>query len=299
MNNVFIICYKNKFTSNQIHKMVQDLRVEYAIKVGTISINQTLLAASNYSSLGPVVFWVDGAVIAGNDKKRDEFEDEITRLFITSSMTLDIDATNVTISRLLMPSKFNVKSYCNRTIANIGMKSTVVDLKSENFISKQAKLKFVPSYLNISQLLTCSYVRLNNTNYTIDIDKTSIPPAVKVQIELADKPVVISGNEALNMLQAEEGVSVCLSYLEDKLRALGDVQKNGLVQGQGYPSAEVILAEYTLTLICMTLSMLSLVVTLMTYVKFPVLMSRAGHSNMCLSGSLLLAQVSLIISSHL
>ncbi|XP_059144060.1 uncharacterized protein LOC131931322 [Physella acuta] len=285
--------------TKHIQKMLQDLRVEYSIKVGTISINQTLLTASNFSSQGPAVFWVDGAVIAGNDKKRDEFEEEMTRQFVTSSMTLDIDATNVTFSRRVMPSQFDVKFYCNTTVADIGINCTAVDLKSENFTSKQDKMKFVTSYLNVSMLLTCSYVRLNNTNYTIHIDNTSIPPAVKVEIELKDKRIVISENMGLNMLQVEEGVSVCHSYMEEKLRELESVQNNELVQGQGYPATDVVFAEYILTLICMTLSMLSLVLTLMTYVKFPVLRSRAGHSNMCLSGSLLLAQVSLLISSHL
>ncbi|CAL1541994.1 unnamed protein product, partial [Lymnaea stagnalis] len=55
---------------------------------------------------------------------------------------------------------------------------------------------------------------------------------------------------------------------------------------------------YILTHVCLAVSMLCLLFTLMTYFSFPVLRSVAGMNNIFLCTSLLLAQGSLIASSH-
>ncbi|XP_055874869.1 latrophilin receptor-like protein A isoform X2 [Biomphalaria glabrata] len=58
------------------------------------------------------------------------------------------------------------------------------------------------------------------------------------------------------------------------------------------------LVENFLTWICFIISMVCLLLTLLTYCMFPVLRTKAGVNNMFLSFSLLLAQVSLIISAY-
>ncbi|CAL1527398.1 unnamed protein product, partial [Lymnaea stagnalis] len=58
------------------------------------------------------------------------------------------------------------------------------------------------------------------------------------------------------------------------------------------------LAEYIISLSCMSASMICLLATLVTYLRLRVLRTEAGINNMFLSFSLLLAQGSLLASAH-
>ncbi|XP_059152071.1 adhesion G protein-coupled receptor E3-like [Physella acuta] len=57
-------------------------------------------------------------------------------------------------------------------------------------------------------------------------------------------------------------------------------------------------AEYAVTMSCLGCSMVCLLLTVTAYTVFPVLRTRAGKNNVVLSLSLMLAQASLIVSSH-
>ncbi|XP_059173746.1 putative adhesion G protein-coupled receptor E4P [Physella acuta] len=225
---------------------------------------------------------------------RDEFETAITQTLINTHISLDIGTHgNVSFRTVAMVT-------AHEYILLDTMESpsrNVLSMVSENYHSQKGLIAYSNSFLNISNLLWCSYVSFNKTSYTIEVDETRAPPKINIELDLVGTRITFSEFSELNMLALDgDGVlNVCRQLLDTKLGQM-DLKASRVVD---LIDPDIVKAEYILTVVLLAVSMGCLLLTVMTYMCFTKLRSRAGKSNMCLSGSLLLAQGSLLASSHL
>ncbi|KAK0048637.1 adhesion G protein-coupled receptor L2 [Biomphalaria pfeifferi] len=124
-----------------------------------------------------------------------------------------------------------------------------------------------------------------------------LPPNVTITIDFNDTKLQITDNEDLVMLNVnnDETLDVCIALLDKKLKELKERDPD--IKRQ-HCKETLCLVENFLTWICFIISIVCLLLTLLTYCMFPVLRTKAGVNNMFLSFSLLLAQVSLMISAY-
>ncbi|KAK0048640.1 adhesion G-protein coupled receptor D1 [Biomphalaria pfeifferi] len=179
--------------------------------------------------------------------------------------------------------------------------STFVDsenLCTENFTSVDIVTCFESNIKNIvyiNELTSCSYVRLNTTQYQVVVDHKVVPPNVAITIDFKVTKIKITENRDLIMVDVDknENLDVCVALLDRKLKQEQDTGRRA-----DHCKDTLCMVENILTLLCFLISMVCLLLTLLTYCMFPVLRTKAGVNNMFLSLSLLLAQVSLMISAY-
>uniref|UniRef100_A0A2C9KVE1 G-protein coupled receptors family 2 profile 2 domain-containing protein n=1 Tax=Biomphalaria glabrata TaxID=6526 RepID=A0A2C9KVE1_BIOGL len=170
--------------------------------------------------------------------------------------------------------------------------SSYLPLTSTN----ETKSRLFDEYINISLLLQCRYVHFDSISYKLNVDYRMLPPHVFIEIDLSEVILYITDQRDLKMVDVDEdgGLNVCVELL-DKL--IGQQQQSFLsLMAKWLKGTNLV--EYILSLVCFVASIICLILTLLTYVICPVLRTEAGINNMFLSGSLLLAQVSLLFSSH-
>ncbi|KAI8794734.1 adhesion G protein-coupled receptor L2 [Biomphalaria glabrata] len=149
----------------------------------------------------------------------------------------------------------------------------------------------------VSQVMICKHVSLDQSFFHLSIDDQMLPPNVTITINVNDTKLQITDNEDLVMLKVnnDRTLHVCISLLDKKLKELKE--RDPEIKRQ-HCKETLCLVENFLTWICFIISIVCLLLTLLTYCMFPVLRTKAGVNNMFLSFSLLLAQVSLMISAY-
>ncbi|KAH9508458.1 hypothetical protein Btru_055271 [Bulinus truncatus] len=171
---------------------------------------------------------------------------------------------------------FTQKSDCNKT----------------KELEKGDDFEFWEKFTNISEVLLCLYVSFDQSAYEVTVNETVLPPDITIAISLGSLKISITDKEDFKWLEIDENstLNVCRELLDRKIKEFLDRVQD---------TFDLSLPEYVVTIVCFAASMACLILTLLTYFLFPVLRNDAGINNMFLSGSLLLAQVSVLVSSHI
>ena len=247
-----------------------------------------------------VTFWLQILVIANKTLPRDDFEMQLT-------MLVDILAQN---TPKIVSGKSNISLIPRMTLgdANVSSLCSLPEVKCESFGTSiispmdstfSAKKKF----LSAKQNLNCLYVQFNNSNFEIDYsERTSLIPSTKLSLTLGSTSLVFTENSEFTSISMDEKgfLHVCREVLDSKLKKFEEERMKEFItklKAQSRLSA-VEKAQYYLTLVCLSASMICLVLTLLTYFSFRVLRNQAGLNNIFLCGSLLMAQAFLLASSH-
>ncbi|GFO04953.1 adhesion g protein-coupled receptor l3 [Plakobranchus ocellatus] len=148
----------------------------------------------------------------------------------------------------------------------------------------------------LTPLLICPFVTFNSTDYSLVRHSSVMSTIANVTLQVYGQSVELSDAEDdMNMVMEDIGngqLKVCHSLLEGKIDA------NAATKTVAHVSARTTFLGI-LSLPCLSLSMLCLVLTLLTYSLFPSLRSVAGINNMFLSASLLMAQAFLLATAYL
>ncbi|KAK7004849.1 adhesion G protein-coupled receptor E4P, partial [Biomphalaria glabrata] len=283
-------------TSTFIHKSssVIDailLKVEYLLN-GLSEDFQVQVEAFQSNSSGKAnldIYLLDCKIVAYRNVSRNEFEHQILEHFLEAPLmmvnntlkteTLILETLHVT--RSPFAASYQLSSKINSTL-----------YRSRNVMFSGS----LGQYINITLLLHCRYVHFESRLFKMNVDYRVLPPNVKIEIDLFVTTIYITDQRDLKMVDVDEdgGLNVCVELL-DKL--IGQQQQSFLsLMAKWLKGTDLV--EYIVSLVCFVASIICLILTLLTYVIFPVLRTEAGINNMFLSGSLLLAQVSLLASSH-
>ncbi|CAG5125787.1 unnamed protein product [Candidula unifasciata] len=149
-----------------------------------------------------------------------------------------------------------------------------------------------------SLVLTCVHVSFNKSYFNISVNCSVFPPTWQIKLKLGEIELTFSDLSDTNRLAVEDyngnsggNIFVCQDLLEETILKLKDNSYNS-------HKSEIELWLYYLTHICIGLSLLTLLMTLVVYLLCVSLRNEAGINNMFLSGTLFLAQASLLASSH-
>ncbi|KAK7004855.1 adhesion G protein-coupled receptor E4P, partial [Biomphalaria glabrata] len=231
------------------------------------------------------VYLLDCKMLANENISRNEFEYEIFENFLKNHSLLESESLR-TGPILLETLQATQSTYNVSSTIKSGMYWS-----QEQYFSRS-----LSQFINLSLVLQCRYVHFKSRSYQMNVDYSVLPPDVKIEIDLFVTTIYITDQRDLKMVDVDEdgGLNVCVELL-DKL--IGQQQHSFLsLMAKWLKGTDLV--EYTVSVVCFVASIICLILTLLTYVIFPVLRTEAGINNMFLCGSLLLAQISLLASSH-
>ncbi|XP_059169967.1 uncharacterized protein LOC131951638 [Physella acuta] len=238
-----------------------------------------------YRLQSPIVILADIVIVASKKKPRDEIEECLVKTLLKTPLTVarDKDVTCVPYVWLGDFENISLFEWCSGKFDDC-FKYTWREKNSDSDMS-------VPKepLVKVTNTLVCTFVSFNKTQYKVDEIKTYVPPTVTITVNLGNTKLIFSKVSEINMLEiVGDGVlNVCREALDEKLASLAKTPN------------ELNYYANILTLTCMSASMLCLLVSLVTYIRFSELRNSAGKNNMFLCTSLLLAQASLLASSYL
>nr|KAI8755911.1 adhesion G protein-coupled receptor E2-like [Biomphalaria glabrata] len=238
--------------------------------------------------INPFLLSLDIYVITQKNITRDVAESILTQRLFQNNLTLLVGGNLLTLEYVNSPLyKWNrqnvstVNGYCE-TLMNISFP----DSKSIDnmWASKE-------DFLWLDELLMCPFVHFNNTRVHVEtLVSADTSTKYMVRIDLDDAVFVFTEKDELKKLSLEEdgAVNICVNLLDSKLVELQEKLQ----------AAEASESLYVITVICLGVSMVCLLITVVTYISFRTLRSVAGIHTMILSGTLLLAQALLLMISH-
>ncbi|KAK7004839.1 adhesion G protein-coupled receptor E4P, partial [Biomphalaria glabrata] len=241
----------------------------------------------------PQIFSIDAKFVSDKTLSRRTFEKMILDIFLKSQFVVKTgDITSQVMTFDTYPAYHTSLMAKNTLVKN---KYSVFSCQpSEEEMVSELDL-YVNRYINVTLLLLCRHVHFSSGSYQMNVDYSVLPPEVQIEIDLFETTIYITDQRDLKMVDVDEdgGLNVCVELL-DKL--IG--QQQSFLSLMSKTSKGTDLVEYTVSVVCFVASIICLILTLLTYVIFPVLRTEAGINNMFLSGSLLLAQVSSLASLH-
>ncbi|KAI8782994.1 adhesion G protein-coupled receptor E2, partial [Biomphalaria glabrata] len=147
----------------------------------------------------------------------------------------------------------------------------------------------VAHYIPLSWTLKCSYIIFQQSNFTIEWNRTHDLSNVSVTVNFGGTKVIISNMSDLSHMEVTGNeLHVCTEVLEKYIQ-----ESQRLNEKQ-----TIFIAMSVVTYVCLCASELCLLLTLVTYLGFPELRTVPGINNMFLCVSLLLAQLVLILASN-
>ncbi|XP_055874790.1 putative adhesion G protein-coupled receptor E4P [Biomphalaria glabrata] len=233
-------------------------------------------------------------LFAHNNVSRNDLDIQLLNRFLSGNISVQNFADfNLIVKPFQMLHSFEVERSVAQNLIN---QSSFVYLHAEKY-TYSIMNEFKLDYISINHVLICRHVRFEPRKYTILVNNSLIPPAITITIDLNSSKILITDNADLNMVDiGQDGeLNVCEDLLNSKLKMF----KEDVLEGTNRELAGTSLAEYIVSIACSSASILCLVLTLMTYVLLSELRTEAGLNNMFLSSSLLLAQVCLLITSHI
>ncbi|KAK7005143.1 adhesion G protein-coupled receptor E4P, partial [Biomphalaria glabrata] len=272
-----------------IQEMIEEFSISYRINVRVLVDTISILFLKF-----PAIFWIECILFAHGNVSRNDLEVQLLNRFLSGNISVQNYAyVNLIVQPIQMLHRFDVERSLAQNLIN---QSRFVYLHAYNFSTffiDERKLDFI----SINHVLICRYVRFEPTKYHILVNDKVIPPGYTITIDLNGTKILITDNADLNMVDiGQDGeLNVCEDLLNSKLKMF----KEDVLEGTNRKLAGTSLAEYIVSIACSSASILCLVLTLVTYVLFSELRTEAGLNNMFLSSSLLLAQVSLMITSHI
>ncbi|CAG5125786.1 unnamed protein product [Candidula unifasciata] len=233
-------------------------------------------------------FGADGFILGHNLYSRDEVEASMLRDFILNNVTVDIDAnTTVTLMPTLYPHRKQKLINCSTFDSE---KSSCISRTFKSDYFHQVSEKDKQGSLIMEPNLNCAFVQFNTTEYLYIKNITTKHESCSITLNFKNARMTLTDRADLNIVSINDDgkMRICLELLN----------KKELFRSEVISSSFLKLTLYALTLVCMISSIICLTISLMTYFLFPVLRSVAGRNNMFLCGSLLLAQISLLSTSH-
>ncbi|KAK7004858.1 adhesion G protein-coupled receptor E4P, partial [Biomphalaria glabrata] len=237
------------------------------------------------------IYFIDFKIVAIESLTRNEFEKQVLGIFSTNEFVLE-DTKNKT--QVMKFEMFQVTGM----LATDQLSQSNYSVYSHQIYDSKRRVRFVDimKYINVTLVLLCRYVHLDSKSYQVKVNYQVLPPDISIKIDLNRSTLYVVDQRDLTMVEVDEdgGLNVCVELL-DKL--IGQQQQSFLsLMAKWLKGTNLV--EYIVSLVCFVASIICLLTSLFTYWIFPVLKTEAAINNMFLSGSLLLAQVSLLVSSQ-
>ncbi|KAH9514382.1 hypothetical protein Btru_025063 [Bulinus truncatus] len=300
INTVNLTDLNNGITSRMFKKfMILANSLGTVLTLRSMSVWTADHSSADQSPVQLIMCWVEMTIIANASLSRDEFETIMIDRFITTD--LEVDTGHNQMDHFRTASFFSLlfsEEYC-AIISNTSKHAKCI----QNTFNTGNKKPFPCNYrrngnVNISMTLLCSYLTFNSTDYHITVNFTAMPPKVTVTINLNVTKVDFWEVADLNMmeLRSDGSLNICRELLDKRLRDMEEdhSRRSVLTHDEGL----IGFSQYVLTIVCLGISQFCLLITVYTFCRFKVLRNTAGKFNMCLSLSLLLAQVFLLAGSH-
>ncbi|CAG5131942.1 unnamed protein product [Candidula unifasciata] len=245
----------------------------------------------------PFGYYVTGDVVASAKITRDEFEQRLMRTLLRDTLEVEFnDGVKGRYQPIIMWGDDSLNVYCEhaRKMSHDCLRANPKRNTDALFLvdTYEDVLEGSDKFLNVSELLTCSYIILQHSMFIVDKLEEGVLPSVFVKVNFSGVNVTFSSAAALNKMSLGTNgtLRVCLELFD------GYKHKPQLVSGS---TSERFLVQYILSVVCLALSMVCLLLALVTYAMFPALRSVAGRNNVCLCTTLMLAQAMILASSHM
>ncbi|XP_035829707.1 uncharacterized protein LOC101852596 [Aplysia californica] len=270
-----------------LHFKMHILHFTIGVTENRISLPHTGEAPTKSTLTSPrILFWIDLEGIAHFSTPRDVFESQmIENLFVKS-----LNATQGNESKfraIPMNVELDSRTLCNSSEDKFCLTRNLNEYRITKKMTPYTDDRKL--FLNVSLAMTCRFVRFNNSFFEISEHEKydTLFRIYKITLKFRHSRSIIQEPHHLQLVFLEESgeLSVCAELLDHLTWEI--------------PSPPwTTLAKYILTLVCVSVSLVCLLLTVITYSSFPTLRSVAGKNNMCLCISLILAQTSLLVSSH-
>ncbi|GFO32824.1 G-protein coupled receptor mth [Plakobranchus ocellatus] len=244
----------------------------------------------------PISVWSTIFLTASESVSRDDFENQLQDFASTFVQRKSTDLTP-NVQAEIVPMFL----FINADPASLCANSNVICRSSYRIVYSK-RLSNRDSFLKWSSLLTCPYVQLNDSHYTVHQAETfDFVPRYKLTLTLGKATMSFLESQELTHIFIDDNnmLRICADILNSRLKQLEEDRLrefyNRTLEAE---DSTVERAQYYLTLVCLGASIVCLVLTLVTYLTFKVLRNPAGMNNIFLSASLLLAQAFLLASYH-
>lgn len=234
------------------------------------------------------IYRLECTFIADPRLTRNTFEEKVLNSFVNTNISIDMNGSySMALTSHRDPRA--LEDDTQRQVMKVNYK-----LSSSSYFTSDV-LSFahtVTVFLRLSKVLLCPLIKFKSFQYNMTSDISKLPPSITLTVDFNVTRVVITGYEDLNMVDLDEdgGLLICQELLEKHLKQFRKADK--ILEG-------TTLAKYVLSILCFVASLVCLLLTLLAYWMFPVLRTGACINNMFLAFSLLLAQTSLLASSHM
>ncbi|KAK6968061.1 adhesion G protein-coupled receptor E2, partial [Biomphalaria glabrata] len=223
------------------------------------------------------VLWTDVYVLASKSFIRDDFETIAIEKFFGNESESMFDYYNI-INEDLSRDCCSDKSLI--------LPNVKILFGDYEHIFKASVAHYIP----LSWTLKCSYIIFQQSNFTIEWNRTDMLWNVSVTVNFGGAKVIISNMSDLSHMEvAGNELHVCSEVLEKY------IQKSQRLNEK----KTIFIAMSVVTYVCLCASELCLLLTLVTYLGFPELRTVPGINNMFLCLSLLLAQLVLVLASNI
>ncbi|CAG5127209.1 unnamed protein product [Candidula unifasciata] len=257
--------------------------------------SKPLTNLQDYHFRVPYLYWVTGEIVSSGDISRDKFEQTILDTLLNAELYVHFDdQVALPFKPVQMWHDFNITTYCmdienNNTDIKCFDDEEVINfaLRPRYFLGVYSSV--VDLFINLTRILTCKFVSFSRSQYLIEADYKNCLPSVTIKFNFATKQISIANDSGFSKMSVDVNgeLNICCDFLDEQIALMSGVrEKAGLIKT----------VQYFLTFVCMGVSMLCLLLTIVTYVRFSVLRSVAGKNNLCLCLSLFLAQASLLAS---
>ncbi|CAG5131196.1 unnamed protein product, partial [Candidula unifasciata] len=242
----------------------------------------------------PYLYWVTGDIVANGKISRDSFEKTIYDTLLNAEFYAHFDEqVSLPFKPVQMWHDFDIATYCmdieenNTDMTCFEDKVIHFGSRPRNFLSVYSSV--LDLFLNLTRILTCKFVSFPRSQYLIETDYKHLLPNVAIKLNFATTKITIANNYGFSNISvdAKGELQICCDFLDEQITLMSRIrEKAGLIKT----------VQYFLTFVCMGVSMLCLLLTIVTYARFSVLRSVAWRNNLCLCLSLFLAQASLLAS---
>ncbi|KAH9520296.1 hypothetical protein Btru_060441 [Bulinus truncatus] len=238
---------------------------------------KTILAGSLY--------YANVYFVANDSYGRDDVEIYLTRVLTPGDIQLNFVGMSMMLRHLSNDlSEYDIQCEEENTFCR-SSEASHSDQK-RNYILRSDKEKFI----SVSPFLTCPHIILNESYFTVEPLDSGDPWRKQIKLKSEGTTLHFSGYRDLTRIEITKN---------NTLKLCVDIFKVNLNQSmESSQFTMTFVMQYLLTLFCLSVSMLSLVVIITTYLAFPVLRNVAGLHNIFLSSSLLVSQALLLASSH-
>ncbi|KAH9512880.1 hypothetical protein Btru_036865 [Bulinus truncatus] len=272
-----------------IQNMIRDALVDYSekfwIQIGIVNEIKFQARRLNF-------FWIDGKLVAKRAISRDEFENVTIERF---TKLLDNEIPNSTVQFNTISKIVDSDKYCAEIKSTFSYLDCQIHLVIYRWLEQtSSKFTFLENLIQISHVLTCAFMRFDQSSYSLHNDQTKCPHAITISLDFQGLKVSFTSTDELNMLSIDGRgrLIVCRELLVTRFNSVG--YKHFVTS-----YIDVTNFQYILSSFCIGITLLCLTLTIVTYARFKSLRTYAGQNNLCLSVSLLFAHIMNLVRYHM